>query len=225
MEKNFRYIDVSTRISSHDPWFRITFVYGEPRTENRHRMWDALRRLRSVSPLPWVVIGDFNKAMWGFEHFSACDRPKRQMSLFRDALNDCDLVDLGFKGLPFTYDNGRGRAANVKVRLDRAVADTGWRDLFGDATLRHMVSSRSDHCPLLLEIRKESWERHKVRVFHYEITWERLDSRAHEIKEAWCTGPNREGLGGVAATLRCVQGAYAPGVRRTLGLLQVNWKR
>jgi hypothetical protein len=72
------------------------------------------------------------------------------MSLFRDALNDCDLVDLGFKGLPFTYDNGRGGAANVKVRLDRAIADTGWRNLFGDATLRHMVSSRSDHCPLLL---------------------------------------------------------------------------
>jgi hypothetical protein len=30
IEKNFRYIDVSTRISTNDPWFRITFVYGEP---------------------------------------------------------------------------------------------------------------------------------------------------------------------------------------------------
>jgi hypothetical protein len=39
MEKNFRYIDVSTRLSSTDPWFRITFVYGEPRTELRRRMW------------------------------------------------------------------------------------------------------------------------------------------------------------------------------------------
>lgn len=42
----------------------------------------------------------------------------------RDALNDCDLVDLGFVGLPFTYDNGKEGMANVKVRLDRAVADT-----------------------------------------------------------------------------------------------------
>jgi hypothetical protein len=34
IEKNFCYIDVSTRLSSSNPWFRITFVYGEPRTEN-----------------------------------------------------------------------------------------------------------------------------------------------------------------------------------------------
>lgn len=70
------------------------------------------------------------------------------MSNFRDVLADCDLTDLGFVGLPFTYKNGRAGAANVKVWLDRAVADTGWRDMFGDAKLHHLVSSRSDHCPL-----------------------------------------------------------------------------
>jgi hypothetical protein len=72
-----------------------------------------------------------------------------------------------------------------------AVADTNWRDLFGDATLHHLVSSRSDHCPLFLEIRKEYWARQKVRILRYEIMWERLESLAHEIKEAWCTAPNR----------------------------------
>lgn len=87
------------------------------------------------------------------------------MVLFRDALNDCGLVDLGFVGLPFTYDNGREGAANVKVCIDRASADTNWRDFFADATLYHLVSSCSDHCPLLLEIRKESWKQHKPRVF------------------------------------------------------------
>ncbi|CAO2207064.1 unnamed protein product [Urochloa humidicola] len=189
-EKNFRYIDVSTRVSANDPWFRITFVYGEPRPENRHRMWDALRRLRTASELPWMVVGDFNEAMWGFEHFSATARPERQMANFRDVLNACELMDLGFVGLPFTYDNGRSGAANVKVRLDHAVADTGWRDLFPDATVHHLVSSRSDHCPLFLEIRKENWERHKTRIFRYEIMWERLESLATEIKEAWCTAPD-----------------------------------
>jgi hypothetical protein len=29
------------------------------------------------------------------------------MALFRDVLNDYDLTDLGFTGLPFTYDNGK----------------------------------------------------------------------------------------------------------------------
>ena len=114
---------------------------------------------------PWLLIGDFNEAMSGYEHFSACQRPERQMAAFRDVLADCGSVDLGFVGLPYTYDNGRDGNANVKVRLDRAVAETRWRDLFNDATLHHLVSSRSDHCPLLLEIKKESWEKHKPRIF------------------------------------------------------------
>jgi hypothetical protein len=59
----------------------------------------------------------------------------------------------------------------------------------------------------LLEVRKENWERHKVRIFRYEIMWERLESLAHEIKEVWCTAPSREGLGGVAAALKKVQAA------------------
>jgi hypothetical protein len=139
------------------------------------------------------------------------------MAIFREALNDCNLVDLGFVGLPFTYDNGRRGDVNVRVRLDRAVADAAWRDLFGDATLHHLVSSRSDHCPLLLEIRKESWERHKARVFCNEIMWERLESLAHEIKEAWCTASNREGLEGIAKALRRVQGALRVWSKRNFG--------
>lgn len=78
------------------------------------------------------------------------------MEIFREALNDCDLTDLGFVGLPCIYDNARRGADNVKVRLDRAVADTEWRDMFGEARLYHLVSSRSDHCLLFLEVRKES---------------------------------------------------------------------
>jgi exonuclease III len=156
IEMHQRYIDVHVRESPSEPRTRVTFVYGEPRTDQRHIMWELLRRLRGRSMEPWLAIGDFNEAMWGYEHFSACPRPERQMVAFRDALADCELTDLGFTGLPYTYDNGRGENANVKVRLDRAVACPEWRDLFGDAVLHHLVSSRSDHCPLFLEIKKES---------------------------------------------------------------------
>jgi exonuclease III len=76
------------------------------------------------------------------------------MAAFRDVLADCGLTDLGFVGLAYTYDTRRDGNANVKVRLDRAMSDTRRRDLFDDATLHHLVSSRSDHCPLLLEIKE-----------------------------------------------------------------------
>jgi hypothetical protein len=91
------------------------FVYGESRAENRHRMWSALCDLRASLALPWFVVGDFNEALWQHEHLSICRRPENKMSAFRDALIVCELKDLGFQSVPFTYDNRRSGRANVKV--------------------------------------------------------------------------------------------------------------
>ena len=43
-----------------------SFVYGEPRVEDRHLMWTIMQNLKQVSELPWLIVGDFNKALWGF---------------------------------------------------------------------------------------------------------------------------------------------------------------
>jgi hypothetical protein len=40
-----------------------------------------------------------------------------------------------------TWDNGRSGGANVRVRLDRAVADPAWRDVFSDVKVHHLISS------------------------------------------------------------------------------------
>jgi hypothetical protein len=37
--------------------------------------------------------------------FSKTKRNERQMELFRDMMETCNLEDLGFMGLPWTYDN------------------------------------------------------------------------------------------------------------------------
>jgi exonuclease III len=150
-----RFIDVHVREDDTAPVWHATFVYGEPRAENRHRMWSALCDLRASSALPWFVVGDFNEALWQHEHLSICRRPKNQMSAFRDALIVCELKDLGFQGVPFTYDNRRSGRANVKVRLDGALADDRWRDLFSVTTVVHLVTPCSDHCPLLVRMLKE----------------------------------------------------------------------
>jgi hypothetical protein len=72
--------------------------------------------------LSWMVVGDFNECMWCFEHFSSTHRDEPQMTTFRDTLKVCDLVDLGFCGVPHTYDNKLSGRANVKVRLDHVSA-------------------------------------------------------------------------------------------------------
>jgi hypothetical protein len=65
-----RFIDIRVKYISTNLWYRLTFIYGEHRVESHHLMWETLRRLKSVSDLPWLVLGDFNEIMWGYEHYS-----------------------------------------------------------------------------------------------------------------------------------------------------------
>ena len=71
---------------------------------------------------------DFNGCMWDFEHFSLTRRLVGQMQAYHDVLETCDLSHLGFSGVPCTYDNMRSGNANVRVRLDIAVAGLGWQN-------------------------------------------------------------------------------------------------
>lgn len=170
-----RYIDVMIRDNATGVQWRGTFVYGEPRVENRYLMWEHLVRLKGVSNEPWFVCGDFNEAAWQHEHFSSTSQGEAQMTAFRDALLDCELWDLGFSGLPFTYNNGRLGLANVRVRLDRACADEAWGELFLFARVQHLISSRSDHLPLLIHLLPEDSQR-RCPIPRYEIMWEREPS-------------------------------------------------
>ncbi|PNT71493.1 hypothetical protein BRADI_2g28415v3 [Brachypodium distachyon] len=136
--------------------WRSTFVYGEPCSQMRANMWELLRRIKNMRTEPRCMIGDFNECMWQSEHWSNRHRNKKQMKEFREVLSDFDVFDIGFEGTPWTFDNKHMGAKNVKVRLDRAIASDSWSRIFPEARLRHLVSSRSDHCPILLSLVKDS---------------------------------------------------------------------
>ena len=72
------------------------------------------------------------------------------MEEFSLALDSCGLVDLGFRGYPFTWNNKRPGDANTRQRLDRAVANSEWKNRFPATTITHLVSHASYHLPLLL---------------------------------------------------------------------------
>lgn len=50
------------------------------------------------------------------------------MDLFREAVNSCNLVDLGFVGYEYIW--GQNSKDGVKCRLDRGFATRDWQDLF-----------------------------------------------------------------------------------------------
>jgi hypothetical protein len=176
---------IDTTVTSHDGIkARYTFVYGEPRPQDRPEFWKLMLRIKDKSDHPWFVAGDFNEALFQHEHFSAAKRSERRMLDFRETLDACNLHDLGFLGLPWTYDNKQVGRKNVRVRLDRAVACPRWIHLFPHATVEHLVSSRSDHCPILINFRTDQDQRNSLPP-RYEAMWEREESFANVVEEAW----------------------------------------
>jgi hypothetical protein len=96
-----------------------------------------------------MLIGDFNEAMWLFEHFSSQRRLKRQMLDFCEVLSHYDVHDLSFIGVPWTYNKLMGDI-NVNVRSGGGL--TKLVQLILDARVRHLVTSHSNHLPIFLEL-------------------------------------------------------------------------
>jgi hypothetical protein len=62
---------------------------------------------------------------------------------------------------------------NVKVRLDRVVASPDWSNIYPQSYVRHLTSSRSDHCPILLTMEHNCAMGLPSRPRRYEACWER----------------------------------------------------
>jgi hypothetical protein len=141
-----------------------------------------------------MMIGDFNETKWQHEHFSETKRSERRMSEFRKVLEDYNLHDIRFSGPPWTFDNKRKDANNVKARIDRAVASPDWSTIYPDAKLTHVCSTRSDHLPLVLECQLSSNRSRPPPIPRYEAMWERDLNLPGIIEDAWNNGPTCHSL-------------------------------
>ncbi|KAL9667410.1 hypothetical protein QQ045_001767 [Rhodiola kirilowii] len=161
----------------------VTLFYGNPRTSLRHLSWRLLRKLRELINLPWCVIGDFNEICTFSETTSRNLSRQAYMEHFREVLMDCGLMDLGYKGSKYTYSNRRQGSEEVASRLDRAVGDDLWVDKFPNATIEHLISHRSDHCPLLLNF--DGITQVTSKLFRFESMWMRDASFVDMVKDSW----------------------------------------
>ena len=70
---------------------------------------------------------------------------------FQSVFLFCGLIDLGYSGYKFTWQNRRGKEAFVEERLDKACASVDWSEIHPRAKVTHLTASYSDHDPILLD--------------------------------------------------------------------------
>lgn len=101
-------------------------------------------------------------------------------------LESCKLVDLGFIGYPYTWNNKRPGVANTKQRLDRAMANDGWRKKFQASIVIHLFSDDSDHHRLVLQTKSDGRVHNKgLRAFKFEESWLMWDDCEKTVLESW----------------------------------------
>ena len=94
---SLNHINVIVNKGKNDSW-RFTSIYGMPKTGRKHETWDLLRTLHRKFNLPWLVADDFNEILLSHEKLGRALRSETTIRDFREVMDDCGLMDLGYVG-------------------------------------------------------------------------------------------------------------------------------
>ena len=82
-------------------------IYASPRFYERYILWDNLVKVAEVNTIPWVVTEDFNEMLLNSEKFGGRLVSTHRSLLFKECIDTCNLVDIGFSAPKYTWTNKR----------------------------------------------------------------------------------------------------------------------
>ncbi|KAF4372682.1 hypothetical protein F8388_000849, partial [Cannabis sativa] len=180
------HIDALVKCPGLNVW-RFTGFYGNPKASSRINSWQLLCRLKGLFDLPWICGGDFNEVLSINEKKGGVDRSLSAISDFQQALDKCDLVDMGFEGQCFTWLNKRQGVAHVQERLDRYFCNQDWHNLFPSVKVINGDFIHSDHRPIaaILENVVCSRQYDKKKSFRFETHWLKDTECRDIVTQTW----------------------------------------
>ena len=144
-------IHVEVKVHSSNLSWLFSAIYASPRTEERSILWNNLSKVAKLHNKPWVIAGDFNEHLIGEDKLGGRPVSINRSLLFKDCLDICNMVDIGFNGPRFTWTNKRDANCFIKERIDRYFMNPSWCLLYLEVRVSHLMRCHSDHCSVLLE--------------------------------------------------------------------------
>ncbi|XP_030930869.1 uncharacterized protein LOC115956706 [Quercus lobata] len=187
VSSSLNHIDVIINKDTKAAW-RFTGL----KTHKRQESWELLRNLHSQNSLPWLCAGDFNEILKQSEKLGGRTRPPGQIQLFRDTLDECGLMDIGFKGSPFTWSKHCNNRISIWERLDRAVVSYQWFSKHPGTQVHHIDSTTSDHKILRIEQSVLDCSPRK-KLFRFEEMWLGDKGCGETVEGVWQINYEEEG--------------------------------
>ncbi|XP_075084878.1 uncharacterized protein LOC107761180 [Nicotiana tabacum] len=133
----------------------MTFVYAKCSPLERLELWENLYYLTSNMKIPWVVGGDFNVLMDEDEKIGGIPVYPPEYEDFACYANSCALFDVGYKGSPFTWWNGRPNSECIFKRPDRIFANQHFQQLYPRIEVEHLI--RTIKHDTFLDVVRQNW--------------------------------------------------------------------
>ena len=169
--------------SSNLSWL-ILAIYASLRIAKRKILWNNLKIVSQLHNLPWLMLGDFNEVLSGDDKFGGNGVNLNRALEFKECLDECNMLDLGFASSKYTWTNSRHSTDLILKRIDRCFANLSWRTLYSDATVTHLPRIWSDHCPVLLELCRP-YVCNLIKPFRFQMMWLLHPEFPSMVQHAW----------------------------------------
>ncbi|CAL9024094.1 unnamed protein product, partial [Prunus brigantina] len=143
-------------------------IYAKPCSSKREKLWEYLNFVSECHQLPWILAGDFNDMLSYDDKLRGA--PLCRLKGFRRWFDDNGMIALGFSGPKYTWSNKM-----VYERIDRAVCNAQWRGLFAEAFVKHLPTTKSDHCAIKISLKSSFSSSPSLRPFRFEAMWLKHD--------------------------------------------------
>ena len=134
--------------------------------------------------MPWIIAGDFNEPLVNDDKFEGRVVSLNRSLLFKECLDKCNMIDIGFARPQYTWTNRREIQALIQERIDRFFVNPKWCLLYPDAKITYLPRYHSDHCPILLEM-QPGLSGGKKRPFRFQTCWLLDPTFPNVVSQAW----------------------------------------
>ncbi|KAG7574769.1 Endonuclease/exonuclease/phosphatase superfamily [Arabidopsis suecica] len=160
----------------------LTFVYGDPVPKNRDQVWERLTRIGLTRDTPWFLIGDFNELTGNHEKRGGTLRHASSFTPFNFMIQNCGLLEFPYIGDWLSWRGWRDKKP-IRCRLDRALANEDWHELFCNSFVEYLPMVASDHSPVVATL-LDKIPRGK-RTFRFDKRWIGKDGLMEAISNGW----------------------------------------
>ncbi|XP_074283489.1 uncharacterized protein LOC141608037 [Silene latifolia] len=162
--------------------FLLAMIYAFNGLHERIELWNFLKGVATHCTDPWLWLGDFNTVLSPIERLGK-HTTNAEMEHFQECVSLCCMEDTIATGALFTWSNKQEATDRVYSRLDRAMGNLEWMNLFGDYIAHFHPEGLFDHCPCTLVDKR--FDIGGKKSFKYFNMWGSSDCFKDSVKNIW----------------------------------------